>query len=105
MTIVLIVALAIIVMLPIEWWYLREIVGSIVLLFVPGWWITKAAFKTEEIDGLERVALSFALSIAVVPLLVFYANLMGAKISVQLVLVVVLVVVLASMGILAWRKR
>lgn len=103
---VLIVALAIIIVVPIEAWYLREIVGSVVLLFVPWWRITRAAFVGDkEIDGLERVALSFALSIAVVPLLVFYANLLGFAISVRLVLLVVLAVVLASMGRLAWRTR
>jgi len=49
--------------------------GSVVLLFLPWRWVTKAAFPRREIDLLERVALSFALSIAVIPLVVFYANL------------------------------
>jgi len=56
-----------------------------ILLFLPGWWITKAAFSESEIDEFERIALSFALSISVVPLMVFYLNLIGVPISEWLV--------------------
>jgi hypothetical protein len=68
----------------------RIIFGSVFVLLVPGAFLSYAFFPAREIDVLERVALSFALSIAVVPLLVFYLNLLGMKItalSVSLVVV------------------
>ncbi|MCB9807266.1 DUF1616 domain-containing protein [Candidatus Peribacteria bacterium] len=75
----------------------RMIIGSIVVLGVPGYWITRWTFphtgnekildatdenagpvtkdeKIHEIDGLERFVLSIALSISAVPLLLFYVN-------------------------------
>lgn len=70
----------------------RIIFGSIYVLFLPGFIISYIFFpksqefesKKEEsgaIDLIERVALSFALSIAIVPLAVFYLNLIGLKIN------------------------
>ena len=71
---------------------LRIVFGSVYVLFLPGFIISYIFFpKTKEfdseekekgaIDWIERIALSFALSIAVVPLAVFYLNLIGLKIS------------------------
>ena len=66
----------------------RIVFGSVYVLFLPGFLISYLFFpKTSElekkgsIDWIERIALSFALSIAVVPLLVFYLNLSGMKIK------------------------
>ncbi len=75
----------------------RIIFGSVFVLFIPGFVISYIFFpKTREfeenekinverekgaIDWIERVALSFALSIAIVPLVVFYLNLIGLKIN------------------------
>lgn len=83
----------------------RMIVGSIVVLGVPGYWITRWTFpltgkenildpsdekttpaKQEEdihtIDGLERFVLSVALSISAVPLILFYVNFLGVPLTV-----------------------
>ena len=61
---------------------LRIIFGSIFVLFLPGLVWTFVFFDREEIDVIERVALSFGLSIALVPLVVFYLNYgLGMKIS------------------------
>ncbi|MDP2395551.1 MAG: DUF1616 domain-containing protein [bacterium] len=54
---------------------LRIVFGSIFILFLPGYILTMTFFDEKEIDFLERFALSFALSISVVPLLSFYFNL------------------------------
>jgi uncharacterized membrane protein len=54
---------------------LRIIFGSIFILFLPGYLLTLSFFDEKEIDFLESFALSFALSISVVPLLSFYFNL------------------------------
>ncbi len=78
---------------------IRIVVGSVMLLFVPGWRITCAIFDEWEIDELESVALSFAFSISVIPLLVFYLNLIWLKINQWLVYWVVGLCVVAS----RWR--
>ncbi len=77
---------------------IRIIVGSIGLLFLPGYWITQCFFTDSEIDILERIALSFAFSISVVPLLVFYLNLMGIKITAMMVYLCVLALISLSRG-------
>jgi len=53
---------------------IRMIFGSIFVLFIPGFAWTFAFFSKDEIDIIERIALSFGLSIALVPLTVFYLN-------------------------------
>jgi len=53
---------------------IRMILGSIFVLFIPGFTWTFAFFSKDEIDIIERIALSFGLSIALVPLTVFYLN-------------------------------
>lgn len=72
---------------------LRIVFGSVVLLFIPGRRVTKIAFKHKEIDLLERIALSFAFSISIVPLIVFYTNLAWVKITERLVIGIVLAIV------------
>jgi len=52
----------------------RMIIGSIFVLFIPGFAWTFAFFEKNEIDAIERIALSFGLSIALVPLTIFYLN-------------------------------
>ena len=82
----------------------RILIGSFVVLLVPGYWITRWAFplgdsdlimdpSTESdilpaldipksIDGLERAVLSIALSISSVPLVLFYVNFLGVALTV-----------------------
>jgi uncharacterized membrane protein len=49
---------------------LRQILGLIFVLFLPGYAATAALFpENDQIDGIERIALSFGLSIAIVPLI------------------------------------
>lgn len=76
---------------------LRIVFGSVYVLFLPGFFLSYIFFpktkpleeklskrETSEkgsIDWIERMALSFALSIAIVPLLIFYLSLTGMKIN------------------------
>ena len=72
---------------------LRIVFGSVYVLFLPGFIISFIFFpKTQDsdakeegekgsIDWIERIALSFALSISIIPLAVFYLNLIGIKIN------------------------
>lgn len=52
----------------------RMILGSIFVLFIPGFAWTFAFFEKNEIDAIERIALSFGFSVALVPLTVFCLN-------------------------------
>ena len=48
----------------------RQVLGLIFILFLPGYVATAALFpENDQIDTIERVALSFGLSIAIVPLI------------------------------------
>jgi uncharacterized membrane protein len=48
----------------------RVLLGLLLVLFLPGYSLIAALFpRRDDLDGIERIALSFGLSIAVVPLL------------------------------------
>ncbi|WP_424358793.1 DUF1616 domain-containing protein [Methanocella sp. MCL-LM] len=50
--------------------FIRSAFGLVMVLFVPGYSLIAALFpKKKDIDGIERAALSFGLSIAVTPLI------------------------------------
>lgn len=53
---------------------LRIFFASVFILFVPGFAWSYVFFARKNIDWIERVALSFGLSIALVPLTVFWLN-------------------------------
>jgi len=55
---------------PLSTTYVRTILGLPMVLFLPGYALIAALFpRKDDLDGIERLALSFGLSIAVVPLL------------------------------------
>ncbi|WFN37359.1 DUF1616 domain-containing protein [Methanomicrobium antiquum] len=55
--------------------FLRVLFALPVVLFIPGYSLIAALFPSnEDIDGIERTALSFGLSIAVVPLIGLFLN-------------------------------
>lgn len=58
-----------------------------------------------SIDWIERLALSFALSIAVVPLVVFYLNLIGVKINLLNSFLTILGIIVVSSIILVFRIK
>jgi len=54
---------------------LRWIVGSIFVLFLPGFVVIQALFpRGKELDGIERLALSVGLSLAITPLIGLLLN-------------------------------
>ncbi|WP_305065240.1 DUF1616 domain-containing protein [Methanococcoides sp.] len=70
--VVLLVSLtcAFILLPPLSDTAIRTILGLPMVLFLPGYALIAALFpKKDDLDGIERVALSFGLSIAVVPLI------------------------------------
>ena len=103
----------------------RIVFGSVYVLFLPVLIISfiffpetkpfeeddKEKLKHEEteskgaIDWIERVALSFALSIAIVPLVVFYLNLIGIKINLINSFFTILGIIVISIIILLIKNR
>ena len=92
----------------------RIVFGSVYVLFLPGFILSYAFFpetksldskKDNAIDGLERIALSFALSIAVVPLVIFYLNLIGMKINLLNSSLTILGIIMVSLIIVYFRKK
>lgn len=84
--------------------YLRIVFGSVYVLFLPGLVLTFVFFKKKEVDSIERIALAFALSIAIVPLLVFYLNLIGMKINVLNTSLVIAGIIGIGFGVI-WRRK
>ena len=78
---------------------LRIIFGSVYVLFIPGFILTLIFFKKEdkEIDWLERITLSLALSIAIVPLTIFLFNLLGVSITSLSVFLEILLIIILSL--------
>lgn len=55
--------------------YARYVIGSVFVLFLPGYALIEALYpKGEELDALERFALSIGLSLAIVPLVGLILN-------------------------------
>ena len=48
--------------------YARYILGTIFVLFLPGYTLIRALFPEKELDNIERAALSMGMSIALVPI-------------------------------------
>ncbi|MCX8178922.1 MAG: DUF1616 domain-containing protein [Candidatus Aenigmarchaeota archaeon] len=82
----------------------RIIFGSIFVLFLPGFAWSYVFFKKNEIDALERVALSFGLSIALVPLVVFYFNFLF-KMKINILNVSLLIILLTSIPLIIINRE
>jgi uncharacterized membrane protein len=85
------------------WDVIRGALGAVYVLLVPGLALSFALFARRAIDWIERVALSFALSIAVVPLVAFYLNLIGVKIATISVMLEVAAVTVVAIAVV-WLR-
>lgn len=72
------------------WSWIRLVVWMIALLLLPWRRMTKVLWRQHEIDLFERIIVSFAFSLAVVPLLVFYINLLWVPVTAWLVVCVII---------------
>ena len=95
------------------WWLsLKMVFGSFYILFLSGFVLSYAFFplkgeaenKEGPLDIFERVALSFALSISCVSSAVFYANLIGIKITLFNVLWEVILIIAVGLVVIYWRS-
>lgn len=88
----------------------RIIFGSVYVLFLPGFILTYLFFpnnlnENEKIDWIERIALSFALSIAIVPLITFYLNLIGIKINLLNSFLTILAIIVISLLSIKYKEN
>jgi uncharacterized membrane protein len=83
----------------------RQILGLVFVLFLPGYVATAALFpENEQIDGIERVALSFGLSIAIVPLIGLALNFTPYGIRLDPILASVSAFIIAA-AVVGWYRR
>jgi len=78
--ILVLVALILTIGLPMDQAF-RIVFGSVYLLFIPGFVWSWIFWKKDQLDAIERFTLSLALSIALIPLVVFLLNKVGVKIN------------------------
>jgi uncharacterized membrane protein len=89
---------------------LRTIFGLPLLLFIPGYILIFALFPTKKtdkgIDIIERIALSFGLSIAIVPLIGLILNYSpwGIRLQPILILLFIFIIGVGSIAIYRWKK-
>jgi len=85
--------------------FLRILFGVAMVLFIPGYALIAALFPAKgDLDGIERVALSFGLSIAVVPLIGLALNYTPWGIRLDPILASLTLFTIAMTGI-AWYRR
>lgn len=103
LNLLVIVLVAVIILFPSN--ILRIILGLPFLLFFPGYTLVAALFTRKEgMSSIERVALSFGLSIAVVPLIGLILNYTPWGIRMEPVLYSVASFILIT-SIIAWLRR
>ena len=84
---------------------IRIILGLPLVLFLPGYALIAALFiRKDDLDGIERIALSFGLSIAITPLLGLGLNYTPFGIRLTPILIVLSVFTIA-LAIGAWVRR
>ena len=84
----------------------RVVLGLLLVLFLPGYSLIAALFPgKDDLDGIERIALSFGLSIAVVPLLGLALNYTPYGIRLVPILVVLSVFTVLLAVVACVRRR
>jgi uncharacterized membrane protein len=86
--------------------WIRVLLGLLFLLFFPGYTLIAAVFpKKNSFDPMERVALSFASSIAVVPLIGLILNYTPFGIALYPITASIALFILVASAIAIWRRR
>jgi uncharacterized membrane protein len=103
--IVMAVATLVFTLTPLADLPVRIPLGLIIVLFVPGYTLIAALFpKKTDLDGIERIALSFGLSIAVVPLIGLGLNYTTWGIRLTPVVVSLAIFIVAMSAAAYWRR-
>ncbi|TFH46896.1 MAG: DUF1616 domain-containing protein, partial [ANME-2 cluster archaeon] len=91
---------------PLATSWVRTVLGLPLVLFFPGYALIAALFpKKDDLDGIERTALSFGLSIAVVPLLGLALNYTPWGIRLIPILITISIFTLAMCTAAIMRRR
>ena len=86
--------------------FIRILLGLPFLLFFPGYGLIAALFpRRSDLEGIERVALSFGLSIAVVPLIGVVLNYTPWGIRLYPILTTVALFIFVTFGVAWFRRR
>lgn len=80
----------------------KIIFGLLYVVFLPGLAWSFVLFTKKEIDWIERIVLSFGLSIVIVPITIYWLNLFP---GIRITLVNVSIIILAIIGLAAWTYR
>lgn len=84
---------------------LRAVIGLLLVLFIPGYAVSWAFFpKKKDVDLIERIALSFGLSIATIPLSIFFLN-KFFKVPITVYTGFAVTVVITLVGVIVWKNR
>lgn len=84
---------------------IQAIIGLPLVLFIPGYALSHAFFpKKKDLDLMERIALSFGLSFALIPLTVFFLN-KFLKIPITVYSSFSIIIAITLIGIIVWKKR
>ncbi|EKQ54218.1 MAG: putative membrane protein [Methanobacterium sp. Maddingley MBC34] len=91
---------------PLNKTFIRTIMGILLVLFIPGYSLITALFpKWGDLDGIERAALSFGLSIAVTPLIGLALNYTPWGIRLDPILISLTIFTMAMCVIAFLRRR
>jgi uncharacterized membrane protein len=87
----------------------RVVFGSFYVLFLPGFiwsyvFFNKKNNEEKPLDGIERILLSFALSLALCPLLLFFLNKIGLAINLLSSFLTILGIIFIGLGIIISKE-
>lgn len=88
----------------------RVVCGVVYLLFLPGFVWSWVFWKKDEMDAIERSIISLILSIAFVPLMIFFLNKIGVKIILlnilwEILLIIMVGIILKFQRIIKLNKK
>jgi uncharacterized membrane protein len=75
--------------------YARHTMGSIFVLFLPGYSLLRALLPDREMDDIERIALSIGISLAIVPMTLLLINYTPWSISEKTITISLLLLTIA----------
>jgi uncharacterized membrane protein len=84
--------------------FLKIIIASGYILWLPGFVISYLFIRPAAIDGLTRLAISIALSISIVPILAFYLFRIGIPIGRSSILIEVTLIIISTIGLLYFKN-
>jgi uncharacterized membrane protein len=103
--VILALATLVFTLTPLNYLPVRIPLGLVMVLFVPGYTLIAALFpKIGDLEGIERIALSFGLSIAVVPLIGLALNYTPWGIRLAPVVISLVTFTIAMAAAAYWRR-